>query len=154
MQYAKRMCHATLSSVACLALPYIAHYHTNGTIFRKRKKLPNIKCVFIFYTYLGWKISHYEKNSAKYYHKCTNVFTYSNHYSYLISIKFSFYGNTSEKYSNIKFHDNPSSRRFVCSTRMQNKRDMSQLTVFFFRNFTNVPRKKFWACLKAHFPAT
>jgi len=80
IQHAKRMCHATLSSVDCLAQPYISHYHTNGTIFRG-KRLLNIKCVLIFYTNLGWMISHYKKNSAKYYHKCTKVFMYSTHYS-------------------------------------------------------------------------
>ena len=112
IQHAKRMCHATMSYVACLALPYISHYHTNGTIFRE-KKLLNVKRVLIFYTYLGWKISH-SKNSAKYYQTCTKVFTYSTHYSYQISIKLPFYGNAFEKYSNIKFHDNPSSgSRFV-----------------------------------------
>ena len=89
-----------------------SYYHTNGTILPK-KKLLNKKCVLIFYTYLGWKIWHY-KNSTKCYHRCINVFTYSTRYSYQISIKLPIYGNTFEKYSNIKFHKNPSNgSRFV-----------------------------------------
>jgi len=32
-------------------------------------------------------------------------------------------------------------------------RHVAANSLFFFRNFTNVPRKKLLACLKAHFPA-
>jgi hypothetical protein len=55
----------------------------------------------VFLYILGWDISHSKKNRAKYYDKCTNVFTYSTRYSCQISIKLAFYGNTFEKYSNI-----------------------------------------------------
>ena len=41
------------------------HYLINSTIFGR--KLPNIKCFFIFIR----NVSHYINNSARYYHKCT-----------------------------------------------------------------------------------
>jgi hypothetical protein len=46
IQHAKRMCRIILSSVACLAVPYFSTlYHKRHDI---RKKLLNIKCVFLF----------------------------------------------------------------------------------------------------------
>jgi len=138
--------------VACLALPYVFTLSHKRYDFPGKKKLLDIKCVLIFYTYLGWKISHYKKNSAKYCHKCTKVFTYSSGYSYRISIKLPFYGKTFEKYSNIKFHDNPSSgSRFVPCGRKQDRHGAANS--LFYRNFVNVPRNKLWTCLKAYFPA-
>ena len=38
IQYAKRMRHIMLSSVACLAVQYFPHYLVNGTIFEKKKR--------------------------------------------------------------------------------------------------------------------
>ena len=46
IQHAQCMHRFILSSVACLAVSYLPHYHTKGTIFRK--KLLNIKRVFSF----------------------------------------------------------------------------------------------------------
>jgi len=45
IQYAMRVRHITLSSVACPAVNILPHYLTNGAIFAKIKLL-NIKCVF------------------------------------------------------------------------------------------------------------
>jgi hypothetical protein len=151
IQHAKRMCHVTLSSVARLTLPYIFTLSHKRYDFPGKKKLLNKKCFLIFYTYLGWKLSPY-KNSAKCYHNCIKVFTYSTRYAYQISIKLPFYGNTFDKYSNIKFHCNPSSgSRFVPCGHKQERHGAGNS--LFFRNFANVPRKKLWACLKAYFPA-
>jgi hypothetical protein len=128
IRHAKRMSHATVSHVACRLCRIFSHYHTNGTIFRE-KKLLNIKCVLIFYTYLGRKISHY-KNAAKYNHKCTKIFMYSASYSYQISIKPLFYGNTFEKYSHMKCHD--SGGRFVPYEHKQDRHGAANSLFFFF----------------------
>jgi hypothetical protein len=37
-------------------------------------------CVFSCYTTFVWNIAHSKKNSARYYHKCENVFMQSTHY--------------------------------------------------------------------------
>jgi hypothetical protein len=50
-----------------------SHYLINGTIFEK-KKLLNIKCVFLFSTTFVWNISHSKKNWARYDKKCISVF--------------------------------------------------------------------------------
>ena len=41
---------AILSSVACPALLYFPHYLINGTIFEKKKKYMNTKCLDVFLT--------------------------------------------------------------------------------------------------------
>ena len=48
------------------------HYLINVTIFGK--KLLYIKCVFWFSVELIWNISYSKKKSARYCHKCENVF--------------------------------------------------------------------------------
>ena len=61
-----------MSSVACRALPHFSTLSHNGHEFRGGKKLSDIKCVIlIFSTPSVRKISHYTKNRARYYHKCT-----------------------------------------------------------------------------------
>ena len=60
-------------------------------------------CVFIFSTFV-WNISHCKKYSARYCHKCTNVFMLSTRYSCQILIKLKFSWQIFKKSSNIKFH--------------------------------------------------
>ena len=74
-----------------------------------------MKSVFRFSTFV-WNISHSKKNWARREHKGTLVFVYSTRYSCLILIKLEFSGQIFEKYSNIKFHKNPSgeSRVVLC----------------------------------------
>jgi len=52
------------------------------------------------------KISHSKKNSARYYHKCTQVFTYRTHYYCQIVMKVGLSWQIFEKSSNAKFHVN------------------------------------------------
>jgi hypothetical protein len=82
------------------------HYLINDTI---KKKVTEYK-VCSFYTVLVWHISHSQKNSPRYYHKCTYI---GFHVKYLLlfsdlnldSLKLS--SHIFEKYSNIEFHENP-----------------------------------------------
>jgi len=63
-----------LSSMVCIVLPHFSHYLIRCAIFGKR--ILNL----IFSTTFVWNISHFKKNSARY-HKCTQVFMYSNRYT-------------------------------------------------------------------------
>jgi hypothetical protein len=65
-------------------------------------------CVLIFCTTSDRNISHYKQNSARYDHKCTLIFKKSIRYPFQNLIKLEFSRQIIEKYSNIKFHENPS----------------------------------------------
>jgi len=69
IQHAKGM-HRTMSFVVSLAAPYFSILSHKGTIFFKKKRWLNVKCVFWFPLQLCLKSSHPKKNSATYYHKC------------------------------------------------------------------------------------
>jgi len=132
-----------LSSVSCLALPYFfPHYLASGKIFGEKVS----KCIVIFSATSVWNISHSKENSARY-HKCTQIFMQSTRYSCHILIKLEFSRQIFGKYSNIKFHENPSSmsRNVHCGwthTDRQTERrtNMMDLRVAF-HNFANAPNK-------------
>jgi hypothetical protein len=105
---------------------------SSGTILWEKKVL-NIKRVFWFYPQL---FSHSKKNSTRYCQKFENVFTYSTRYSCQILIKLGFSRQILEKYSDIKFHKNPSS----CSMRTDTHTDVTKLIVAF-QSFANAPKK-------------
>ena len=85
--YICRVCVCSHECPACNAnAPYcslwhvrlyhiLPHYliHGKRQDFRREKKLPNTKCVLIFYTSFVWNISHSRKNSARYNNKCISV---------------------------------------------------------------------------------
>ena len=104
IQHAKHMCHIILSSVAFAALSYSSTSSHKWHIFKTEKL--NVKCVFFSKTFF-WKISHFQKNSARRYHKCTYVFIQSTHYSCQISMTHYFPQHIFEKHSNVRFHENP-----------------------------------------------
>jgi hypothetical protein len=85
-----------------------------------RKKLLGVKCIYILIcsTHFAWNISHYKNNSARYCHKCENVFMQIMHYSCrgLIKLEFSLqiFGRI---FQVSKFNQNPSSRRRVVPCR-------------------------------------
>jgi hypothetical protein len=71
VQHAKRICPIILPSVASPALLYfctLSHIHK---IFGK--KFTEYKMCLDFPATSVWNSSHAEKNSARYYHKCTQV---------------------------------------------------------------------------------
>jgi hypothetical protein len=142
IQHAKRMCCNTLSSVACLNLPYFFTLSHKRHDFRKR--LLNIKCVFIFLTTLVWNIAHSKNNLPRYHHKCTQVSMSSTRYSHHILMKLEFSWHIFEKHLYTKFRENPSSLRQVVpcgrTDEQADKQTLTKLTVAF-RNFANSPEK-------------
>ena len=75
----------------------------------REKVIEHIMCVLIFSTNLIWSISHYNKNYAMYHHKYTQVFMQSARYACHVLMKLQFSRQDFEDYSDIKFHENPSS---------------------------------------------
>ena len=101
--------HAPYCYLCPARLYYIfPHYLINGMIFGKKKWLSNMKCVLIFSTSLVWHISHSKKNLARFDQKCILVFILRARYSCYIFRKFEFSRQIFEKYSNVKFQENPS----------------------------------------------
>jgi len=144
------MCVCSVSYPACNAqAPYchlwpvwlyymFPHYLINGAI--SRKKLLNIKYVLIFSTTVVWNISHSRKHSARYYHRGTKAFIQSTRYCFQILIKLDFTRQIFEKYSNIKYHENPSSgSRVVPSGRRYRWTDLKKPIVDF-RNSAKAPK--------------
>jgi hypothetical protein len=87
-----------------------------STLFHKRndfrgKKLRDIKRVFWFSQQLRavWNISTSKTVSARYCHKYANAFMWSTRYSCRNIRKLDSSGQIFEKYSNAKYHENPSS---------------------------------------------
>jgi hypothetical protein len=66
-------------------------YLINGTIIGTKKIIEHKTYVLIFCTAVVWNISHFKKNSARYYHKRTEVFMQSTRYSCQILMKLEFY---------------------------------------------------------------
>jgi predicted transcriptional regulator len=109
IQNATCMSRIILSSVASPTLPYFSILSRKRHDFREKVTEHKI-CVLIFSTTFVWYVSHLKKNSARYYHKCTFVFTGSARYPCRILLKLEISRHIFEKkYSNIKFHKNTSS---------------------------------------------
>jgi hypothetical protein len=123
-----------MSSVACPALPYFSSLSHKRHDFRKR--LLNTKYVFWFsLPYLSESFCHSKKNSARYCHKCKKA-------SYKVPvILITLFRQIFEKFSNTKFHENPSSgSRVPCGRSYGRGTDMTKLIVVCC-NFANVPKK-------------
>jgi hypothetical protein len=111
------VCVCSLSYAACNAHAPHCHlwpvwlYHIfphsliNGTFFVKT--LLQIKNTFWFSTNFVWNFSHFKKNWARHYHKCTYLFMQSTCYSCQILMKLQFSWQSFKKFSNIKLHENP-----------------------------------------------
>jgi len=109
LQYPARNVHALDCHLWLVRLWYIF-----STLFHKRhdfrKRLTEYKMwVLIFSTTFAWNIPHSKKNWARCDKKFTLVFMYSTNYSCQILIKLESSPHVSEKYSSIKFNENPSS---------------------------------------------
>ena len=107
LRYPASAC-AILLSVPCPALLYFSTLSHKRHDFREKKWLSNMKCVLIFSTSLVWHISHSKKNLARFDQKCILVFILRARYSCYIFRKFEFSRQIFEKYSNVKFQENPS----------------------------------------------
>jgi len=123
----KRMCLVLFSFVACLALLYFSTLSHKRHEFQENitsQKMP----VFIFSTIFAWVISHSKKNLERYCHKCTGHVC-----QILKNLEFS--RQFLEIYSNMKFHQNPSS---VSQVVPLGRTDMTRLIVAL-RKFANTP---------------
>jgi hypothetical protein len=90
-------------------------------------------CVLIFSKTFVWNISHSKKNWARYNQKCISVFIYRC-YSGQILMQLEFSRQFFEKYSNITFHQNPSSGIRVISCGQTDRHDEANSRC---RNFAN-----------------
>jgi hypothetical protein len=113
------------------------HYFTNCTILGK-KVIEHKTCVFIFSAIFVWNISHSKNNSARYYHRCTQVFMQSTRYFCQILTKLEFSPQVFETCSDTKFHENPSSASLFFSIRTDRQTEMMKIAVVFC-NFVNAP---------------
>jgi hypothetical protein len=117
------------------------HYLTNS-IIKKKKVIEHRMYVLTSYTTFAWNISHSVNNWARYDKKCILVFMQITCYSCQILMILEFLWQRFEKYSDIKFHENPSSGSRVVPCRQTDGRtDMMKLIVTF-RNFVKVPKMK------------
>jgi len=93
----------------CRLWPYhiFPHYLMNGTIFVKKSHWT--QNVSIFSTTFVWNISHSEKDSPRYNHKCTLVLISSALLSLSDINTIWFFRQIFKQSSSIKFHENPCS---------------------------------------------
>ena len=109
IEHPKSMHRIILPSVARPILP-----HFSKLSHKRHDLLDEVTehkmCVLIFSTASVWKISHSKKNSARYYYVCTYKRL---HVKYPLFFKISVKSPnifSKKKFSNIKFHENPTSR--------------------------------------------
>ena len=103
-QHAKRIrCTVFYCHLWPLWLHHIFRYYLKNDMIFGKQLLKTF--VFIFCTTFNWNISHF-KNSARYCHKCENIFMQSIHYSCEISMKREFSRQIFGKTSRIKCRQN------------------------------------------------
>ena len=107
IQHAMCMRHTKLSSVVYLTLLNFSTLSQKRHAFRKTV-IGHKMCALIFSTNFIQNISYSKKNSLRYFHNCMYVFAQSARSYSQILIKHEFSLHTFEKFSNIKFHENPS----------------------------------------------
>jgi hypothetical protein len=135
MQIESLRCRIILPSVACIAVPYFPTLSYKRHDLRKTF-IEHKMFVLIFGTTFVRNISHSEKNSVRYYHKCTQ----SNGYSCQVLIKLEFPPPISEKSSNMKFKDNlPSGSRVVACGQKDRRTDRHDETNIRFSQFCECP---------------
>jgi hypothetical protein len=109
-------------SAASLAPPYFSTLSLKRHDFYKNLMEHKI-CILILSTTFVSNISHSEVNSARYFHKCGNVFVCSTRYFCRIFVKREFSRQSFEKGLNIKFLHNLSTESRVVSYRQTDRHD-------------------------------
>ena len=126
-----------LSPVACPSLQYSSTLSHKRHDFRKKKMLLKTKCVFWFFlqllseTFLILRRSERDMIRYVYWSYCKEPIILTR-----FEWNLNFLDNFRKKYSNIKFHENPSSG---CRVIPCGRTDMMKLKVTF-RNFANAPK--------------
>jgi hypothetical protein len=141
IEQAARMRRIILSLVTCPAVPYFSTLSHKRHDFWK-KKLLNIKCVFWFSLQLLSEIFLILRTIERY--TVMNLHRSSCRVSViLVKLQWSlnFLDRSSKKYSNIKFHENPSSGSPAVPCGRTDVQTWRKL-IFAFRNFANAPKNK------------
>ena len=106
IQYAMPMCHTVICGLSGSTIFFlISHKRSNflGGVMEHKMY------VLIFSTSFVWNIYHSKNNWVRYDHKCILVFMWSTGYSCHIIMKLEFLDRFFEKYTEMKFRENPSS---------------------------------------------
>ena len=92
IQHTNRMCYMVYCYLwpVCLPAPYFSTLCLKGHDFRGGG-IEHKMCVLIFSSTFAWNTPHSKKNSARYYRKCTSVFTSSTHISCHTLMKVEFF---------------------------------------------------------------
>jgi hypothetical protein len=149
IQHAKRMrlviwpmCRIISSSVVFLVIAYFPTFSHKIYDFRKKKIVELKKYVLVFATNFFWNISHFKKNSTRYYHKCAYGFCISTLRSCQNLMKLGFSRQISKKNKlEYKILSQSVPWEPICSMRTDGRTDMTKLTDAF-RNFTNAPEDR------------
>ena len=124
-----------------MAFPALRYF---STLSRKRhdfrKAVEHKICVLNFSKTFVWNIFHSKNNRARYDQKCMLVFMYSTDHSCQVLLKLEFSRQIFEKYSNIRFHENPSSVSCVVPCGQTDRWTDTTQTIVVFRNFANAPK--------------
>ena len=130
---------AMLSSVACPTPQYLSTLSHKRYDIRKMLLITKT-CVLIFFTTSVWNNFHVKKNSAKYVKKYILAIMYSTRYSCQSVMKLRLSRQICEKYADINFYENSSSRsRVVSCGRMAMRKLLGA-----FRNIANAAKNGTW----------
>ena len=128
-----RMRHVVICDLS--GLQYFSTLSHKRRDFRKKEIIEHKIHALIFSATFVGKFSHSRKNWARYGLICIFVFVKSTHYYRQIVMKREFSRQIFEKYSNIKFHENP-------LLQADERTDMTKVIVAF-RNFAKAPKNKY-----------
>ena len=122
----------------------LPHYLIRDTTFRAKKMQWTGNLFWFSLQLLSETFFYSKKNFARQYHTRTRIFIWNTHYSLQTLMKPDFSRQVFEKYSGIKFHENPSSgsrdvRYGHTHTHTHTHTDMTTLSVAC-SNFANAPK--------------
>jgi hypothetical protein len=138
---------AILLYVAYPAVLYFSTLSHKRNYFRQKVTERKICVLILSCITFFWHIFYSEKNRARYDQKYVPVFTSRSRYSGPTVMRLEFSRQFSEKYSNIKFHENPSigPELFSVDWRTDGRIYKAKLIVAF-RYFANPPKNCFTLC--------